>query len=200
MKKKLLITLSVVACALLLVVGSIAGTIAYLTSTAKVTNTFTVGDIVITLDETDVDLYGEKAGDDRVTANEYKLIPGRKYTKDPVIHVDAGSESAYLFIKIVNEIDDIDLDDSTDGSIAKQLTENQWTCIDATNNIWKYNNKTAALTEANIDTFKTVTLKTNAVVSAYKDKTIEVTAYAVQADGFASAEAAWTATFGAPTT
>ena len=42
-------------CAVMLVVGSVAGTMAYLTSNDSVTNTFTVGNVVITLDETNVD-------------------------------------------------------------------------------------------------------------------------------------------------
>ena len=81
-KKALLLAL----CAVLLVVSTVFATLAYLTSTTKVvTNTFTVGDIVITLDETDVDVYGKKDGETRVLKNDYKLIPGHNYTKDPTI-------------------------------------------------------------------------------------------------------------------
>ena len=45
--KALLLTL----CAVLLVAASVMGTMAYLTSTDKVENTFTVGNVKITLDE-----------------------------------------------------------------------------------------------------------------------------------------------------
>ena len=38
-------------CAVMLVVGSVAGTMAYLTSTDEVVNTFTVGNVQIKLDE-----------------------------------------------------------------------------------------------------------------------------------------------------
>ena len=100
MKKKLLITLSVVACALLLVVGSIAGTIAYLTSTATVTNTFTVGNVTITLNEAPVDANGKATTGDRVTNNNYHIIPDGEYDKDPLITLAANSDSCYLFVKV----------------------------------------------------------------------------------------------------
>ena len=50
-KKALLLSL----CAVMLVTASVLGTMAYLTSTDEVVNTFTVGNVAITLDETDVD-------------------------------------------------------------------------------------------------------------------------------------------------
>ena len=53
--------LLLLACAVLLVSLSVGATLAYLTSTTEtVTNTFTVGNVAITLDELDVDEYGEK--------------------------------------------------------------------------------------------------------------------------------------------
>ena len=88
--------LLLVLCAALLVSASVMGTMAYLTSKDTVTNTFTVGKVGITLDETDVDLMGVKNGETRVKANNYKLLPGHKYTKDPVVHVQPKSEEAYV--------------------------------------------------------------------------------------------------------
>lgn len=52
--KALLLTL----CAVLLVAASVMGTMAYLTSTDKVENTFTVGNVKITLDEAKVNTDG----------------------------------------------------------------------------------------------------------------------------------------------
>lgn len=89
--------LLVVACALLLVAASVFGTMAYLTSTATVTNTFTVGKVKITLDEAKVNTDGTPvANAERVKVNEYKLLPGHTYTKDPVLTVKGGSEDAYV--------------------------------------------------------------------------------------------------------
>ena len=104
--KKILLTM---VAALLLVVMSVAGTLAYLTSESdQVNNTFTVGKVDITLDETDVDLYGVKDGETRVLANEYKLIAGHTYTKDPQVHVIAGSEPSYVRIFVsINDLADL---------------------------------------------------------------------------------------------
>lgn len=75
----------IAACAVLLVCVSIGATVAYLTSQSTVTNTFTVGNVAITMDETKVSEDGAAvANADRVTSNAYKLLPGHTYTKDPI--------------------------------------------------------------------------------------------------------------------
>lgn len=56
-------TLTVIIALVLVVVMSVAGTVAYLTSSDTVTNTFTVGNVEITLDEAKVDEYGVAATD-----------------------------------------------------------------------------------------------------------------------------------------
>ena len=90
--KALLLTL----CAVLLVAASVLGTMAYLTSSAEVKNTFTVGKVEIKLDETDV----TNPTGPRVQANSYKLMPGTTYTKDPTVTVKAGSEESYVRMKV----------------------------------------------------------------------------------------------------
>lgn len=184
-RKSLLIAL----CAILLVVASVMGTLAYLTSTsAPVTNTFTIGDVLITLDEAKVDVYGNpvdaegkettKADAPRVAENTYKLIPGHTYTKDPTIHVGDNSEKVWLFAKIEN-----DLSDFTTLAICTG-----WTEIDATNHIYAYSEIVEA--GADIEIFSTFTVDTNAqddveAVDTTNDK-IVVTGYAIQADGLES--------------
>ena len=76
-----------VAMAVVLLIGCVAGgTLAWLTSTPDaVTNTFTVGDINITLDE---------------TTSDYKMIPGYTIAKDPKVTVKANSEDCILFVKV----------------------------------------------------------------------------------------------------
>ena len=84
-------------CAVLLVVGSVMGTLAYLTDTKEVVNTFTVGDVEIKVDEVPVTPDGKPIeGEDRVEGNEYHLIPGQTYTKDPTMTVVKGSEESYV--------------------------------------------------------------------------------------------------------
>ena len=95
--KALLLTL----CAVLLVAASVLGTMAYLTSTDTVTNTFTVGKVEIKLDEAKVTADGIPVeGAARVQANSYKLMPGTTYTKDPTVTVKAGSEESYVRMKV----------------------------------------------------------------------------------------------------
>lgn len=92
-KKALLICLCLAAVAAL----SVAGTLAWLTDRDAVTNTFTVGQVDIKVDETKVDTDGKPVdGADRVQKNEYHLLPGMRYTKDPTMTVLAGSEEAYV--------------------------------------------------------------------------------------------------------
>ena len=196
MNKKFLKALALVGCALLLVTASVVGTYAFLTAkTATVTNTFTVGNVTITLDEAKVDLYGVKDGDVRVEVDTdktvpYKLIPGRKYTKDPVITVGADSESCWLFVKVENGISAIE----GGTTIASQLGTNGWTALDDVDNV--YYMSWAAGSAVKVPVFGSFTIATDANVASYVTAKIIVTAYAVQAEGFGTAEAAWGATFG----
>ena len=123
-KKKVFMT---VLCAAALVVASVLGTMAFLTSKDKVNNMFTVGNVAITLDEAKVTDAGNPVeGADRVKANIYKLIPGHEYTKDPTVHVTANSEDSWVFIKVEDGLAAIE-DDTT---VADQITGNGWTALD----------------------------------------------------------------------
>jgi len=202
--KKALLAL---VCAVALVFGSVFATYAYLTSTTEtVTNTFTVGKVEITLDEAAVDVYGSEIDmdndgdiddDDRRTTNEYKLIPGHEYAKDPTVHVTAGSEQCYVFVKVVDEIAGIE--DAT--TIAEQMKTNDWVALTGETNVYYYNGGSnagvvdAREAKADLPVFANFKIKTDADVSTYNGKTVTVIAYAVQADGFTSAAAAWEAAF-----
>ena len=84
-------------CVVLTVSVSTLGTLAYLTSQDTVVNTFAVGKVAITLDETKVTPDGQPVvGADRVKENVYHLVPGMTYTKDPTVTVAKGSEKAYV--------------------------------------------------------------------------------------------------------
>ena len=193
--KKLKKVLLIALCVALLVTASIMGTMAYLTSSDAVTNTFTMGNVSITLDEADVDEYGVVETDDdgntlpRTESNEYKLIPGREYTKDPVIHVAQGSEECWLFVVIQNGLG---ANAAIDGPNADEWTE-------LVSGTWAYNTKVdARQTAQDVTVFTGFTYSQDVEdTAADAEKEIVVTAYAVQADGFATAQAAWAATFGA---
>lgn len=88
-------------CAVLLVVASVFGTVAYMTSKDQVKNTFTVGKVAINLDEAKVTEDGKPVeGANRVKENSYKLVPGLTYTKDPMVTVLDGSEASYVRMKV----------------------------------------------------------------------------------------------------
>lgn len=174
-------------CAVLLVTASVLGTMAYLTSQDHVVNTFTVGNVAITLDEKDVD-NSTPGENDRDKANAYKLMPGHNYEKDPIVHVDANSEDCYLFVKVVNEIANIE----AEKTVAQQMTEKGWVAVDAANGIYVYTtdktNPAVVTKGSNITVFENFTIAgnvDNTTLATYADKTITVNAYAIQADGFA---------------
>lgn len=73
--------------AAILVFGAVGGSIAWLVdSTETIKNTFTAGDISITLTE---------------TQSAFKMVPGNEIGKDPTVTVEAGSEKCWLFVKVV---------------------------------------------------------------------------------------------------
>ena len=189
--QKLRKVLTLAACAVLLVCVTVVGTVAYLTSTTGVvTNTFSVGDVKITLDEAPVDANGKGTTGDRVTANSYELLPGHDYDKDPTIHVDSTSEDCWLFVKVDNNIAAIE--DAT--TIADQMKANGWTLVDGETNVYAHNE--VANASDDVVVFKTFKIKgdvDNTTLATYKDKTVTITAYAVQKDGFETAAAAWAA-------
>lgn len=200
--KKAKKALAILLCAALLVGGTIAGTVAYLTAkTGPVTNTFTSGNVAITLNETDVD--DDTNENDNVTvdgvvrdtANAYHLIPGETYTKDPAVYVAANSEDSWIFVKVVNQLASYEAADNT---IAAQIKANGWTELTKDSGIY-YKSYTKATTEQKLPVFGTLTIdaaeQLGADWTAVSGKTITVTAYAVQAsngnNSTFSVEQAW---------
>ena len=88
MKKKILALSMCIALAAIAIVGA---SLAYFTDTKTATNTFTMGDVKIKLDETNVN---DPQGD-RVTSNAYNVYPGAVVTKDPIVH-NVGKNGAYI--------------------------------------------------------------------------------------------------------
>ena len=183
--------------ALALVVGGVVGgTVAWLTATsATVTNTFTVGDVAITLTESPLKADGTYGAPAEGTKNEYQLIPGTEYTKDPTVTVTAGSEDCYLFVKF-EEIGNA----STYITYTSTLTPgNRWTQGDGTTipaNVWYREVEKADTTRSwhlldddkIVINAETVTKDTMTAASGAK---LQYTAYAVQKDNVAGAATAW---------
>lgn len=203
MKKALVLAV----CAMMLVAGSVAGTMAYLTSTKTVNNTFTIGKVAIELDEAWVNTDGEPldAGGTvvavenakRVTENTYKLMPGKTYTKDPTIKVAANSEDCYLFVKVVNGIANYETKESSE-TILSQMTELGWKLVARESDVYYYYGFSSTNGVVNAGTtvkvFNDFTIDEKAdSVQYWNDITkenafINVTAYAIQVDGFDNTE------------
>ena len=212
-------------CAVLLVVVSVCGTLAYLTDNDVVTNTFTVGSVGLTLDEAEVNADGtyKTNHDNRVKGNTYRLIPGHTYYKDPTVTVEAGSEAAYVrAIVTVERIDQMKLAlpysegseyYSNDGSktflfqsICGGCDSNNWEfegyteSSDNKNGYYEFRYKEIVPKSENKtvldDLFETITIPgmiDNDSLSNLADVKIVVTAHAIQADGFSTADLAWAA-------
>ena len=88
MKKKLT---AIFLCVALVAIAIVGASLAYFTDTKTATNTFTMGDVKIKLDETNVN---DPEGD-RVTKNTYEVYPGAVVTKDPIVH-NVGKNPAYI--------------------------------------------------------------------------------------------------------
>lgn len=186
--KKVILTVAAMA---LVAVVAVSATFAYLTSiTGPVKNTFTVGEVKITLDEVKVDEYGVPVTPEtRVTENTYKLLPGHTYTKDPTVHVLAGSEASWVFVKVKDDIAAIE-DTKT---VEDQILDNGWTKLDGQTGVY-YKPQDAVSVDTPLDVFGNFKIKSDADVSTYEDKTITIIAYAIQKDGFDNDPAgAWAA-------
>lgn len=204
--------LLVVACALLLVAASVFGTMAYLTSKDTVTNTFTVGKVAIKLDEAKANLDGTLvANADRVKTNDYKLLPGHTYNKDPMVTVLKDSEPSYVKMTVTFSMaDKLDAIFAPNGadliSIFNGYDANNWIAKgntkDATDNtrtyeFWYKEAVDASDGDVALDAlFDSITVPgtiTGDQLKTIEGMTITVNAYAIQADGFTNAEAAWAA-------
>lgn len=209
-------------CAVLLVVTTAFVTMAFLTSQDSVQNTFTVGEVAISLDELDVD--NDRNTEDNKTytvgeekivrdkANKYHLLPSETYVKDPTVHVAADSEDCFVYVKVTNGIAGAEAQtDTYNGveykSISDQIKDLGWTQL-VVNNVAVdgvyYKMVMKEDTNRDLVVFNEFKIKdeiTNANLAGYvtKDdatKIIEVVAYAVQCAGFDDAADAWSNTFG----
>ncbi len=162
--------------AALIVCATVAGTLAWLTdTTAPVVNTFTVGDINITLTESEnLDL---------------KMVPGQPIEKDPKVTVKAGSEACWLFVKVEKS-------GNFDSFMTFEMADG-WNALSGHAGVY-YRNVDATNADTGFDVLKdnkvmvldTVT-KTMLEGAKTNAPTLTFTAYAVQKDGINDADTAW---------
>ena len=173
--------------ALVLVIGcAVGGTVAWLVAkTNPVVNTFTYGDINITLTES--------------TGDSYKIVPGVNISKDPTVTVKANSEACWLFVKVEEE----NWPTFTEaGGTTKKVSyaiADSWTALTDVPGVY-YREVPAATADTdfailkdNVVTVSNTLTKTevNTVISIQPKLTF--TAYAVQKAGINTVAEAWAA-------
>ena len=220
--KKILLS----AVCILAVAGiSVMGTLAYLTDSTAVVNTFTMGNVDIKLDEAVVDANGvaDASGKRTEEGNKYKLIPGKTYTKDPTVTVVKGSEESYVRMLVtfnkLAELDEVFAPTGADLiSIFKDYDASTWSLAgeteDAAANTITYEFRYKEVVGAPTDDVVLPALFTSFTVPGVLDGDdlkkingdnpddpfkITVVGHAIQAEGFADADTAWEA-FVEPTT
>ena len=194
MKKTLRKILPVLALVLVVAVASVGGTLAWLkVETAPVVNTFTVGDINITLTETK----GTVKSDGK---HEFKIIPGVDIEKDPKVTVKANSEACWLFVKVEEaNWPDFKEADTTTRKVKHDIADG-WTKLTGVNGVnnvyYREVNATTADTDFAVLKDNKVTVSENLTKAEANaitaSPTLTFTAYAVQKDGFQTAADAWT--------
>lgn len=175
----------------LIAVVAIGSTMAYLVSqTNPVVNTFTVGDIEITLTETPYeykdgeDVYGEAVEN---VQNSYPMIPGKVYTKDPVVTVKGSEKSieAYLFVEVT---------EAMNSGLEYELNwEDGWTKLE--DGVY-YRVVPASTADQSFHLIKgdKVTVDPDVInkkTMPSANSTLTFTAYAIQTETFSSVEDAW---------
>ena len=213
LKKKALAAIGALFAVAVIVAASVLGTVAYLTSSAAVSNVFTIGNVGITMTETKVDPNGVKIEPyTQVDTNTYHLVPNKKYSKDPVVTVNAASESSYLFVLVRNDLETIERNDSDDAdemTIAEQLAANGWAKYTTASTGWVYvycgagnvsvadaavttsgftfSNTAVPVGSASVETYKLFDYfctHENAKTETYGAAKITLTAVAIQTAGF----------------
>lgn len=101
MKKKIAVAVSL----LLVLALSVGGTIAYLTAqTDAITNTFTIGNIQITLKEMVKDASDNEVEATTNAQKAFTVVPGGSDFKKPIITVQAKSEDCWLYAYVENNV------------------------------------------------------------------------------------------------
>ena len=186
MKKKIMAAALAICMMATLVVGM---SLAYFTDTDSKTNTFTVGNVDITL--TEPSWLGDTSED------AVRLIPGKTIAKDPTITVAQGSQTAYTFMKMELSADFLEL--ITDWATAQQVTDPKavigaWFTSATSPKIMAMGSDYVILgvlspkaAGDSVKYFDAVTVPgtvTQDMIKANGTYTINITAYAIQAEGF----------------
>ncbi len=206
---------TIIAAVVLLLVFVVGGAIAYFTDTDSATNTFTIGNVDITLTEPLWTQLSKTEGDANLVDDAENMMPGEDVTKDPTINNVSTKNDAYVFAKVVVPCSNVIATDDTDDTETPvelftytvntgwtELTSEAVACTAGgtathvyyygTGSLTKLNKAASASAPTSTSTplFSKVTLlgtlKSADIPATPANKEIVVTAYGIQADGLAS--------------
>ena len=210
-----------IAMILVCIISVAATTFAYLHNASEIVeNTFTIGKIKLSLDEAKVNIYGKPvdySGQEvdleyapRVLENEYKLMPGRTYVKDPTVRVSDDSEKCVLFLVLyippaLREVlyyNDYDPHNTNPEYICDQMLKYKWN-LDSTNegsdgsyDVFIYNRGGAANPGDVINIFDNIVVREDATYEQLQKADldeIKITVYGFQDEGteYTNAHVLW---------
>lgn len=193
MKKR---TLTILIAVVLVVACAVGGTLAWLkTQTTPVVNTFTAGDINITLAE---------------TTTEYKMVPGNDIRKDPKVTVKAGSEDCWLFVKVDKSVASTEPEKKAFDDYLTYAIADGWKALTGVEGVY-YREVSATIDNGIDEDGKTISVDavfsvlngdkvsvkdtvTKEMLNALNDNncpTLTFTAYAIQKDNITTVADAW---------
>ncbi len=197
LNKKIIAMLSVFIMLAMVAIGrSVSGTVAWLVSKSESkVSTFTLGDINITLAESD---FGSQS---------IKIIPGIDIKKDPKVTVMANSEACWLFVKVEERNwPEFKEADGTTRKVSYSVN-NGWNALKDASGVY-YREVSAEDAQKDIDytvlagsescpsgvikvSQELTKAEINSISSYGKQPSLTFTAYAVQRAGIDTAAAAW---------
>ena len=197
LNKKIIAMLSVFIMLAMVVIGrSVSGTVAWLVSKSESTvSTFTLGDINITLTESD---FGSQP---------IKIIPGIDIKKDPKVTVMANSEACWLFVKVEERNwPDFKEADGTTRKVSYSVNDG-WSALENNPGVY-FREVSAEDAQKSIDytvlagnescpsgvikvSQELTKEEINSIDYSAKQPSLTFTAYAVQRAGIDTADAAW---------
>ena len=179
--KKLVIAVIALSLALICAIG---GTLAFLVAETKpVTNTFTYGEISISLWENVLDENGNVTDEKNYVGIEYgKIVPGDVVNKNPTVTVSEGSEPCYVYVLIENQLGeaasyDIDASKWEEIGESENQRRSRYSVGDGIVN--------AADADKNLEVFGTLVFSSDLdknAIGALVGKNVVISAYAHQAD------------------
>jgi len=162
---------------LLIAFVSVSTTLAYLVArTQPVINTFTVGEINISLTES--------------TGTKYDMIPGVTWKKDPTITVKKGSEACWLFVKIEES-------DMFNAYMSYEVNE-EWEPLGEETGVY-YRQMGETMSDITLGVLKNNvihikdTVREEDLAKITQNPTLTFTAYAIQLEGNEHVHSAWQA-------